>query len=109
MNPKEYRITPESKVSDIDLESQVFILPDGRRLTEARTSDHVDDLWLKKLRRNAEHRAELLHERDELIVAAKAARVPVRHIAAAADMSPMQMHRIIKAGKEQPEVDNRPK
>lgn len=103
MNPKECRITPDSKVSDIDLESEIFIRPDGCRLTKARESDHVDDLWLKKLRRNAEQRAELLHERDELIVAAKADRVPVRHIAAAADMSPMQMHRIINAGKEQSE------
>jgi hypothetical protein len=57
----------------------------------------VTDDWLKKLQQNARRRAELLEERDRLIVAAKDANVPVSHIADAAGLSRSQAHLILKA------------
>lgn len=51
---------------------------------------------LGRLRRIAAKRAELLEERDRLIVEAKDAGVPVSHIAEAAGLSRVQTHKIIK-------------
>ena len=51
---------------------------------------------LERLRVNARQRANLLRERDELIIEAKTAKIPVTHIAAAIGLSAMQVHRIIR-------------
>jgi len=48
---------------------------------------------------NARQRAKLLRERDQLIIEAKAAKIPVAHIAAAVGLSAMQVHRIIRDAK----------
>ena len=34
INPRDYVVTPDTEISDIDLDKEEFILPDGRRLTE---------------------------------------------------------------------------
>lgn len=34
IDPRDYVVTPDSEVSSIDLDREVFILADGRRLTE---------------------------------------------------------------------------
>jgi DNA-directed RNA polymerase specialized sigma subunit len=54
---------------------------------------------LAALRKNAQERADLLAERDELIVAARNDTVPVTHIAEAVGLSPIHVHRIINAAK----------
>jgi hypothetical protein len=51
---------------------------------------------LKKLQHNARRRAELLEERDDLIFDARAAGVPVTHIAEAAGLSAMHVHRLLR-------------
>jgi DNA invertase Pin-like site-specific DNA recombinase len=50
---------------------------------------------LKRLRANASKREALSAERDALIREAKAAGVPVTHIAAAIGLTRQQVHRII--------------
>lgn len=52
---------------------------------------------LEALRTNCTQRAKLDAERDDLIVAAKRAKKPVTHIADAAGLSRMQVHRILEA------------
>lgn len=42
METSKYRVTPDAHVSDIDLESEEFVLPDGSRLTEARAEELAD-------------------------------------------------------------------
>lgn len=51
---------------------------------------------LRELEDNAESRAELLIDRDALIVRAWGAGAPVTHIAEAADLDRTQVHRIVK-------------
>lgn len=50
---------------------------------------------LEALRKNRADRERLSAERDELIVAAKSAKVPVTHIAKAVGLSAMQVHRVL--------------
>jgi len=54
----------------------------------------VNDI-LKRLRANAGKREALSRERDELIREAKAAGLPVTHIAEAVGLTRQQVHRII--------------
>jgi hypothetical protein len=42
MDTQKFRITPETRVSDIDLDSEVFTLPDGTRLTEEKAEQLAD-------------------------------------------------------------------
>jgi predicted DNA binding CopG/RHH family protein len=36
MDPKKFRVTPDAKISDIDLDAEEFLPPEGTRLTETR-------------------------------------------------------------------------
>lgn len=52
---------------------------------------------LKRLRANVSKRDSLSRERDELILEASAAKIPVTHIAEAVGLSRAQVHNIIRA------------
>lgn len=39
MDPEKYRISPDAKLVEIDLEKEEFILADGSRLTEKRAAE----------------------------------------------------------------------
>ena len=42
MDTKKFRITPDARISEIDLDSEVFTLPDGSRLTEGKAEQLAD-------------------------------------------------------------------
>jgi len=91
MSSNTYRLTPDAEASDIDLEVEEFLLPDGTRLTEERAAELAATAerrranlvpGRKSLSKNGEHSPVLqvrlaADTRDELDARAKAQGISV--------------------------------